>query len=59
MSNAAATLVGQNLGANQPERAAASVMKTAKYNAVFMGLVSIIFLAAAEPIISVFTSQPM
>jgi len=58
MSNAAATLVGQNLGANQPERAAASVMKTAKYNAVFMGLVSIIFLAAAEPIISVFTSQP-
>jgi len=58
MSNAAATLVGQNLGANQPERAAASVMKTAKYNAVFMGVVSIIFLAAAEPIISVFSSQP-
>jgi putative MATE family efflux protein len=57
MSNAAATLVGQNLGAKQPQRAADSVMKTAKYNAVFMGLVSIIFLAGAEPIIAVFTNQ--
>jgi len=58
MSNAAATLVGQNLGAKQPQRAADSVLKTAKYNAVFMGLVSIIFLAGAGPIISVFTNQP-
>ena len=57
MSNAAATLVGQNLGAKQPQRAADSVIKTAKYNALFMGLVSIIFLAGAEPIIAVFTSQ--
>ena len=58
MSNAAATLVGQNLGAKQPQRAADSVIKTAKYNAIFMGLVSIIFLAGAGPIISVFTNQP-
>lgn len=55
MSNAAATLVGQNLGAKQPERAAESVVKTAKYNAIFMGLVSLIFLLGAYPIISIFT----
>ncbi len=57
MSNAAATLVGQNLGAKQPQRAEDSVLKTAKYNAIFMGLVSIIFLAGASPIISFFTND--
>ena len=57
MSNAAATLVGQNLGAKQPKRAEESVIKTAKYNALFMGLVSLIFLLGAAPIISVFTNQ--
>jgi putative MATE family efflux protein len=57
MSNAAATLVGQNLGANHPERAEQAVIKTAKYNAVFMGLVSVIFLVFPEPIIAVFTNQ--
>ena len=57
MSNAAATLVGQNLGAKQPERAAESVLKTAKYNAIFMGLVSLIFLFGAYPIIGIFTND--
>jgi len=57
MANAAATLVGQNLGARQPERAELSVKRTAKYSAVFMGAVSIIFLLGAESIISIFTQQ--
>lgn len=57
ISNAAATLVGQNLGANQPDRAALSVMRTAKYSAVFMGLVSLLFLFGAEIIVAVFTSE--
>jgi putative MATE family efflux protein len=58
MSNAAATLVGQNLGAKQPERARESVIKTAKYNAVFMAIVSLIFLLGAYPIIGLFTQDP-
>lgn len=58
MSNAAATLVGQNLGAKHPERAELSVKRTAQYSAIFMGLVSIIFLVGAEVIISVFTKEP-
>ncbi len=58
MSNAAATLVGQNLGAKNPERAEASVKVTAKYNTLFMLLVSFIFLVTAEPIVAFFTTDP-
>jgi Na+-driven multidrug efflux pump len=57
MSNAAATLVGQNLGAGDPLRAEKSVLQTAKYNAVFMGTMSVIFLLFAGPIISFFTQD--
>jgi putative MATE family efflux protein len=55
MSNAAATLVGQNLGAGKPERAELSVLRTARYNAIFMGTMSLIFLIFAPFIISFFT----
>jgi putative MATE family efflux protein len=57
LSNAAATLVGQNLGASQPQRAEISVMRTAKYNAIFMALVSLILLVFTPGIISFFTSE--
>ena len=58
LSNAAATLVGQNLGAKQPDRAAQSVLLTAKYNAAFMILVTVLFVFFASPIISIFTKDP-
>ncbi len=59
LSNAAATLVGQNLGALQPQRAEDSVLKTAKYNAIFMLAVSAIIIVFAPWIISFFTKEPL
>ncbi len=57
MSNAAATLVGQNLGAQQPERAQESVIRTAKYNTLFMAAISLLLIVAAEPIVAIFARQ--
>ncbi len=57
MSNAAATLVGQNLGAKKPDRAELSVWRTGKYNAIFMGIVSVFYLLFAETIIKIFTED--
>ncbi len=57
LSNAAATLVGQNLGANQLRRAEQSVFLIAKYNAVFMGFVMLLFLFFSNPIIRFFTND--
>ncbi len=57
LSNAAATLVGQNLGAKQPERAVLSVARTAKYNAIFMGAISVLFIAFSGYIAAFFTKE--
>ncbi len=58
LSNAAATLVGQNLGAKQPERAEESVWKTARYNAIFMAFVSLLFVTCAEFFVGLINSDP-
>lgn len=57
MSNAAATLVGQNLGAQKPDRAESSVWKTGKYCAIFMGIVSVIYILFAPTFLGWFSEN--
>jgi len=58
LSNAAATLVGQNLGAGKSDRAEQSVWLTCRYNFFFLGSVGLLFLAFAKPILLIFTRDP-
>ena len=58
LGNAAATMVGQALGAKKPERAEESVWTAAKYNAIVLGLVGAAFIAFAPQIISIYSSDP-
>jgi putative MATE family efflux protein len=59
MSNAASTLVGQNLGAGKPDRAEQSVWKTAQYSTIFLVSVALPFIIFAEQIIGIFSSDPI
>ena len=57
MGNAAATLVGQNLGAGRPERAERAVRIAAGCNVLFLGVISFFFVLWAEPIVALFADQ--
>src|SRR5687767_10368825 len=58
LSNAAATMVGQNLGAGRPDRAERAVWTAVFYNMIFLGIVGVLFLAAAPQIAGLFTADP-
>jgi putative MATE family efflux protein len=57
LSNAAATLVGQNLGAGRPDRAEQAVWRTGFYNMLFLGTIGFFFIAFATPIVRLFVDD--
>jgi Na+-driven multidrug efflux pump len=59
MANAAATLVGKNLGANKPERAERAVWVVGFYNLLFLGGVGLVFTLLPVPIARLFTHEPI
>jgi putative MATE family efflux protein len=58
LSNAAATMVGQSLGARKPERAERAVWVAARYNMYFLGAIGLLFVILATPIVRLFTTEP-
>ena len=59
LGNAAATLVGQNLGAKQPERAEKSVWRTSWFNTFFLIGVGIVLFGLARPVCGLFSEDPV
>ena len=57
LGNAAATLVGQNLGAARPDRAEKSVWRASRYNAIFMGILGLVSVVLAPQIVGLFSSE--
>lgn len=57
LSNAAATLVGQNLGAGNPDRAETAVWKTGSYNMVYLLIVSVIYFTFNDSLMRIFTED--
>jgi putative MATE family efflux protein len=58
LANAASTLVGQNLGAQRPDRAEAAVRLATKFNMIFLGAVGAVFVIFSRPIVGCFTADP-
>ena len=58
MANAAATMVGQSLGARKPDRAESAVWAAGKYNAIFLGIVGLLFVLFAPQVVRIFTQEP-
>ena len=58
LANAAATMVGQALGAKKPDRAEQAVWTAGKYNAIVLGVVSVFFIVFAPWIVSIYTTDP-
>ena len=57
LSNAAATLTGQNLGAGNPDRAERSVWLTGFYNMIFLGVVAVVLILMPGPLVRVFKTD--
>ena len=59
LGNAAATMVGQALGAKKPDRAEQAVWTAGNYNALVLGAVSVVFIVLAGPIVAIYTHDPL
>ncbi len=58
LANAGATLVGQNLGANKPERAEQAIWIATRFNVVFLGIVGLLFIVCSGPLVRLFSTDP-